>query len=328
MPEILSQNQIDELLKGINSGSMEVNSPSTPAKKIKDYDFRSPKKFTKEQLKALDSLHENLSRVLSSYFSGVLRLFSEVSVLQIEEQRYYEYNNALPDSALIGMLEVRPADPAFDEVTLMMDVSKTIGFFAIDRLLGGSGEGYNIERDFTDIEMAILKNVFTKITKYIQEVWSNYIEVDASLTSIETNSRLVQIHSPDDIVVIVLLGVKIKDLSGTISICIPAVNLEELIDKFSSKYVRTSKKQDVEKEVIRRQTILNSLTESDLEMRAVLQELQLDLQEVLNLQVNDVIPLNKKVNSDIIITVEETPWFTAKLGETKTRKAVKINNLN
>ena len=86
MPEQLSQGQIDALLKRLNSGEVDTELQETSgSKRIKEYDFKSPKKFTKEQLRALDSLHENFARLLSSYFSGLLRAFCEVSVIQIEE---------------------------------------------------------------------------------------------------------------------------------------------------------------------------------------------------------------------------------------------------
>ena len=90
MAEQLSQSQIDALLKRMSSGEMDVQEPT---RKIREYDFRSPKKFTKEQLKALDSLHETFSRMVASYFSGLLSTACEIEVVQIEEQRYYEYSS-------------------------------------------------------------------------------------------------------------------------------------------------------------------------------------------------------------------------------------------
>lgn len=328
MPEKLSQEQIDALLNRISSGEEVQEEAESTQKKIKEYDFRSPKKFTKEQLRTLDSMHENFSRMLSSYFSGTLRSFCEVSVLAVEEQRYFEYNNALPDTALIGLMDLHPADDKYSDGTLIMDVSTSIGFFMIDRLLGGNGSGYNLMRDFTDIEINILHSVFEKIVKYLQDAWHSYIDVQIDLTDIQTNSRLLQALAPEDIVVIAVLDVKIKDISGTINICIPATNLEEMIDNFSIKYSRaTAKRQNSEKVLEeKRKIIFSSLENTDLEIKAVLADTQLDLKDVLQLQPSDVIMLNKNINSDIEITVDDIPWFTAKLGEAKNKKAVKITH--
>lgn len=328
MPEILTQSQIDALLKGINSGEVNTDDSDNKEKKVKEYDFYSPKKFTKEQLRTMDSLHENLSRLLSNYFSGVLRVFAEVSVLQVEEQRYFEFNNALPDNALIGLLEMQPKIHNMNESTLMVDMSTNIGFFLIDRLLGGSGDGYALTRDFTEIEIAILTNIYQKLTSYIQDSWCDYIEVACSLDSIETNPRLLQVYAPEDIVVIVVLSVKLRELEGTVNICIPGIGLEEMLGDFTSKYTRINRKlSDENREALRKKVIEDSLYSSDLEVKAIFDQTQLELADIMRLRVNDVIPLSKHVNGNINLFVDNAPWFSGKLGVTKNKKAVKITGI-
>ena len=111
------------------------------------------------------------------------------------------------------------------------------------------------------------------------------------------------------------------------SICIPATNLEEMLKNFSARYTRSSKRQNVEVEQAKRQIIMESLTDSELEIKAVFDEFSMDLKEILQMQVSDVIPLSKNIQSDIKIMVDDAPWFSGKLGETKLRKAVKLQNL-
>ena len=136
------------------SSGVEVVEEET--QKVKEYDFNSPKKFTKEQLKALD-------RLLSSQLSGMLRNVCDVQVMQIEEQRYYEYNNSLPDTSLFGLINFKPEGEHYSDSILIMNVDSGIGFYLIDRLLGGSGELHNLTRDYTEIELAILENVLGKV---------------------------------------------------------------------------------------------------------------------------------------------------------------------
>lgn len=322
MPEQLSQSQIDALLKKMSAGEVTVED-----EKVKEYDFNSPKKFTKEQLRALDGLHETFGRLLSSYLSGLLRTICEVEVLQVEEQRYYEYNNALPDTALIGIIDFRPTDKRYSEATLIMDMATTLGFYLIDRLLGGSGKGYNLTRNYSEIEIAILNNIFEKVTQRLEDAWKNSLDVEARFNSIETNSRLLQVFAPEDIVVIVMMSVRIGKLTSNLNICIPAANLEEFIDCFSMRYNRTVKRQDPGKEQEKRRIVMESICESDLEIKAVFDQFTMELQDILQLQPEDVIPLTKNVNSDILLTVDSIPWFTAKLGETKKKKAVRLNHL-
>ncbi len=321
----MSQNQIDALLKSINSGEEVERTDESGADHVKEYDFYSPKKFTKEQLRTVDSLHENMGRLLSSYLSGILRVFSDVSVLQVEEQRYYEYNNALPDTALIGLVDVKPGNINLPDSTIMVDMSNNLSFALIDRLLGGPGGGGNLQRDFTDIELAIMKNIYLKLAEFMMESWKDHMDITGELTSIETNPRLIQVYAPEDIVVITVLNVKLREMEGTLSVCIPAIGLESYLGEFTSKYARISHKMSNERlDNMRRDLIKESLSDSGLTLKAVFDETTMDVADALRLRPNDVIPLSKALNGVIRVDVDNTPWFTAQLGNSRSHKAVKI----
>ncbi|MCI8652521.1 MAG: flagellar motor switch protein FliM [Angelakisella sp.] len=325
MPEQLSQSQIDALLKKMASGGEDVQEEK---QKIKEYDFKSPKKFTKEQLKAMDGLYETFSRMLASYFSGLLRTVCEITVVQIEEQRYYEYNNALPDTALVGLVEMRPENKRYEGSTFIMDMSTSLGFYFIDKVLGGPGTGFNLSRDYTDIEITILGNIIGKITERLQETWQNNLPIEAKLAEIQTNARLLQIFAPEDVVLIVILNVKLgNQVEGNLNICMPAEFLESVMHTFSLRYARPAKHQDRDKEEQKKRIILENVCESDMELRVIFDRFQLELRDIMSLQPDDVIPLAKRVDSDVLITVDQIPWFTAKLGQTKQKKAVRLNDI-
>ena len=325
MAEVLSQSQIDALLNSIGSGETMDLPDEGPGQNVKEYDFYSPKKFTKEQLRTVDSLHENLGRLLSSYFSGILRVFCDVSVMQVEEQRYYEYNNALPDTALIGLVDLKPANINLPESTLMLDMSNNLSFFLIDRLLGGPGGNSAMQRDFTDIELAIMNDIYLRISQYMVESWRDHLDISGELSSIETNPRLIQVCAPEDIVVIAVLTVKLRDIEGTLSVCIPAMGLESYLGEFTSKYTRISHKMTNERlDNMRKDLIQENLYDSDLELRAVFDETSIDVADALRLRPNDVIPLSKPLNGIIRLEVDKVPWFKAQLGSSRSQKAVKI----
>ncbi len=329
MPDILSQAQIDELLKGLNTGELDLNEIDEKAseKKVKEYDFRSPKKFTKEQLKKLDSIYNNYTRSLSSYFTGILRMFCQLDVTQIEEQRYHEFSNALPDSVMMGVVDLNIKDSTVPDTTIIFELSKPIVFSIIDRLLGGSGETVSMERDFTEIELSLIENVLKNMVKLFKDAWKNYAEMEPQLVGIETNSRLMQTISLDDVVLITVIDVSMKGQVGNMSICVPAINLEEIIKKMNTRLPKSDKKLDEFKESERRDIIFNSVKDSDLELTAVLGELELTLSDVLNLQVDDIVQLDKLVNDVIDIRVGTKTWFRGKMGNYKKRKAVQISEI-
>ena len=265
--------------------------------------------------------------MLASFFSGLLRTVCEITVVQIEEQRYYEYNNALPDTALVGLVEMRPENKRYEGSTFILDMSTSVGFYLVDRVLGGPGSGFNLSRDYTDIEIAILTNIIDKITQRLQETWQNNLPISANLAEIQTNARLLQVFAPEDVVLIVILNVKLGQVEGNLNICMPAEFLESVMHTFSLRYARPAKHQDRDKEEQKKRIILENVCESDMEIRVIFDQFQLELQEIMQLQPDDVIPLAKRVDSDVLVTVDKIPWFTAKLGQTKKKKAIRLNDI-
>ena len=325
MADVLTQAQIDEMLKSVAAGAAPV-ATKTEEVKIKEYDFRAPKKFTKEQIKVLDSIFENYARLMSSYMTGLLRLYCRVTLITIEEQRYSEFNNALPDYVMMGMVDMGVANDEVSETNVIVQVSNAITYTMIDRLLGGKGEYRDVNRDFTEIEITIMNDVMSSLAGLLQEPWSTHIELYPKLIGIETNSRVVQTIGHEDTVIIVALEVEINGVKSIISVCIPAINLDEIMGKFIPRYSSQKRKIDAGREAERRDSIMNGINTTDLDITAILGEINLDLYEVLTLQVNDVIPLGKNINTNVEVRVGGKPWFDAKMGTYNNKKAIMIDN--
>ncbi len=325
MAEALSQSQIDELLHQMRSGNVQKQQAESK-QRIKEYDFSSPKKFTKDQLKSLNNLYENYSRMMSSYFTSVLRSSCEVSISQIEEQRFYEFTNALPDSTLIGIFSFLPEGSAYGETTMMIEFSTVFGYLLIDRQMGGNGELATLDREYTEIELSLLNLVMDRITFYLQEAWSSFFPLQTRFLTIETNGRFVQTFAPQDVVVIVTFDIDDEFCKTSANICMPAENLEELINSLSVKYNHSSKKQDAAKEKQKRDKVFDYLKQSELNLEAHLDDCLMSLGEIAHLQVNDVIFLNKRINEDISVSVEGIPCYKARLGEVDSKMALKIVN--
>ena len=329
MADVLSQSQIDDLLKSFSNNSekaieeIEINKE----KKVKVYDFRMPKKFTKERLRILDRIFENFSRLLSSYFTGLLRMYCKVNVLSIEEQRYFEFTNALPEYVLMGIIDMGITMSDMDDTVMIVQMSNPVTYCIMDRMLGGLGQAVEMNRDFTEIEVQLLSSIISKMCGLQKEAWSTFIDIEPTVSSIETNPRVIQSIPPDEGVILVLMEVELRNVKNTISICIPAINLEQFMNKFYEKNTRTGKKADLAKDSDKQSDIMSGIKDTNLEISAVLCETKFDLQDILNLQVNDIISLNKNINSNIVIKIGNQKWFDGKLGEKNNKKAVRIDNL-
>ena len=330
LADVLSQKQIDELLNSFNtqgSKAFEEIEEQGSEKKIKNYDFKSPKKFTKEQLKVIDSIFENYSRVLSSYLTGLMRLYCRVEVMQIEEQRYYEFNNALPDYVMMSLVNMGVHDEDVMETNCIMQISNPITFTVIDRLMGGLGTYSEMNRDFTEIEITLMQSIMEKMASSLKSAWSQYIDMDPVMTAIETNSRVMQSIPPDEIIILVSLEIEIKDVKNIMSFCIPAMNLESIMNKFGDRWAKSSVKENNKKETERRRNIMDSLSNSDIDVKAILCDTQVDLYDILTLQVDDIIPLNIPINKNIQLKIGGNLWYDGKLGILGGKKAVKIDNI-
>ena len=331
MAEVLSQQQIDELLGNIQSGSVDFQEieEQNSSKKIKDYDFLSPNKFTREQLRFLQNIFESFSRLFSLHLSSLLRLNCEAEVVQVEEEEYREFMNAQGDSTLIGVMGMHSPEHGIEDKQILMELSRQISFSILDRMLGGDGSGYEIDRDYTEIETSLLEHLFRQIAAILKNAWNNYIDMDYSMDGLETNSQLVQFIQPDESVAIVVVEVALGDvLKGNLNVCLPATSLEAVFKVFDSKYIKFNRKADPEQEKARRETLMNSIRNTSLPVSALLGKTQVTLRDLLQLQPGDIIPLNSLVADDsIVLQVENLQWFAGKIGVAKKNYAVKIGKV-
>ncbi|PKM61058.1 MAG: flagellar motor switch protein FliM [Firmicutes bacterium HGW-Firmicutes-4] len=329
MAEILSQSQIDSLLSSLISGKDEPEAPSSSSgKKVKDYDFRRPKLFTREQLKHLFSIYENYARLVSSHITGILQTYSLVEIIEVEEQQYYEFNNALPDSVLMGLIDFDIKDSEDEEDLVIMDISKEVGFSSFDRLLGGSGKPLKEDREFTEIEIGVMEYFFKGMINLMKNVWFDYLEIAPRLMKIETNSRILQGIGADENVVIIVMSIKVNETQGKINICIPATTLDMLFKKKMSQTKKNIKRGDQQAEEKRRLNIINEIRKTELEIKGVLGDTEVLSQDIYELEVGDIIKLNKPANSMVDIVVNDEVWFRGEMGDYKKKRAIQIKELN
>lgn len=329
MPDVLSQSQIDELLKnlgGADEKTLENMTDNLNEKQVKVYDFKAPKKFTKEQFKSIRNIYESFSKTLSSYLTSLTRFFCRVEVLQIEEQHYYEFNNALPDYTVMGNLDL-----IFDEASDMLDTkcmiqfSNAVSFSLIDRLLGGYGKSIDVSRNFTDIEIRVMKSVIEKMGLYLKDVFAPYVDVEPLLTNIETNARVNQTIGADEVIILATLEVEYNDVKNIITITVPALSMEAIISKANKSYNADSNRS--KRELMHKEGIIKQISRSNFKIEAILANTTVNLSEILSIHKGDVLLLNAPIEKNISLMVNNEKLFDGKMGIINHRKAVKICNV-
>ncbi len=321
MSDVLSQSEIDDLLQALSTGEVDVKEfeDETTEKKVKKYDFRRPDKFAKDQLRTLQIIHENFSRLLNTFLSGYLRTLIQIEVLSVEQLTYHEFSNSISDPAILGIIDFEPLNGQ-----VIMDVSTDIAFSIIERVLGGNGKLPKQARNFTEIEITLLKRVLIKINKLLIECWENIIELNPSLEKIETNSQFAQIVSPNETIALITLSIKIGEVEGLINICIPHFVLEPIAPQLSTRLWFSSNNKEITNE--EKDAIKVGLEKTFVNIKAVVGSTSISVGDFLNLQPGDVIPLDTKIHEDIRVVVGNQQKFLAKPGTKKKKVAIRISD--
>lgn len=321
MGEVLSQDEIDNLLKALSTGELDADEmKNTDERQVKDYDFARPAKFSKEHLRTLEIIFEHFGRLLATNLPAYLRKSVSVDVVNSEVVIYSEFSNALSNPVLLGVVGM---DPLMGNV--IMEMASNLGFAIVDRLLGGVGNSLEKERDFSEIELSILERVFTICVNLLHEPWKNVVEITPRLNRIETNSQFAQIISPSETIAIVTINLKIGDVEGLMNICLPYTTLEPVMDKLNTKYwFSTMKEKDSNSYEA---AIENIIDNALIPMKAVLGTSKINVQDFVNLQLGDVIRLDRKVDDELEVYVGNIKKFKALPGYSDNKYAVRVTEI-
>ena len=321
MGEVLSQDEIDNLLKALSTGELDADEmKNTDERQVKDYDFARPAKFSKEHLRTLEIIFEHFGRLLTTNLPSYLRKSVSVDVVNSEVVIYSEFSNALSNPVLLGVVGM---DPLMGNV--IMEMASNLGFAIVDRLLGGVGNSLEKERDFSEIELSILERVFTICVNLLHEPWENVVEITPRLNRIETNSQFAQIISPSETIAIVTINLKIGDVEGLMNICLPYTTLEPVMDKLNTKYwFSTMKEKDSNSYEA---AIENIIDNALIPMKAVLGTSKINVQDSVNLQLGDVIRLDRKVDDELEVYVGNIKKFKALPGYSDNKYAVRVTEI-
>ena len=321
MGEVLSQEEIDNLLQALSTGEIDAEQiQDSDEKQVKDYDFKRPAKFSKEHLRTLEIIFEHYGRLLSTNLPVYLRKNVQVSVNSSETVTFSEFTNALSNPVILSILNFSPLTGS-----IIMELSPNLGFAIIDRMLGGQGEPLERTRDFSEIEMTILEKILVICMQLLREPWKNVIEISPILERIETNPQFAQIISPSDMIAIVTLNIKIGEVAGLMNICLPYFTLENIMDKLNTKYWFSTMQDNNDEDY--QEHIEALIKRVDIPVKAILGHSSISVIDFMNLQLGDIIRLDSSVDSELTVYVGNIKKFTAVPGSSKDKYAVQVTSV-
>ncbi len=319
---ILSQSEIEALLNSLQTpgpaaGSSSSASPGMGAPPAfpqrsaalkgaiayEVYDFRRPDKLSKEQLRTLQMIHETFARHAATGLSAYLRSPVQIDLISLEQVPYEDYLRGIEHS----LFTVMSLPPLTGQAVL--EVEFNLVFSMIDRLLGGPGRAVN-RTVLTDIERPLVKQMVERMFAALKTAWEGLVIVNPGIEQMETTSQFVQIAPPSDVVVTILFEVKIGNMRGAMSICVPYLVLKPVTAKLSAQkwFVSTNKKQSSSS----RRLLGQQVQKTTVECAVTLGETRLNVRDFLELKKGDVLPLNRAAKDDLTFLVSKTPKFLGK----------------
>lgn len=291
---VLSQDEIDNVFRNVDHSAQD-DSAAQPAL---TYDFRRPDRIAKDQLRAIQLLHDNFARSLASSLSAYLRAYVSVSLVSVEQLSFLEFVQCLPSPSVITPLGMKPF-----EGNAVLEMDPSLVFPIIEMLLGGSGKGssHNFEREITEIENSILESIYRLILHDMQVAWEGVARLEFTIEGHETEPQMLQLLAPNEAVVAVSLEVRIADSIGMINVGIPSIVIKMLRQKFDSQWLMR-KTESSEQE---QQRILRLLQTATLRVEAKLLGPTIRTIDLLRLDRGDVLKLDYDINKQLSLTIND-----------------------
>ena len=321
MSDILSQNEIDNLLQALSSGEVDAEEmKASSEKQVKNYDFSRPSKFSKEHLRTLEIIFEHYGRLLSTNLPVYLRKNIQVEVMNSEAVTYMEFSNCLSNPVLLGIVNFEPL-----EGNIIIEMASKLGYAIVDRMLGGEGEPLDKIREYSEIELLIIERIMTACVQLLREPWENVVDIHPRLERIETNSQFAQIISPSEMIAIVTISIKIGDVEGFMNVCLPYITLEPVMDKLNTKFWYSNMQERSGMEYA--EAIESLISKAVIPVKAILGNSVISVSDFSGLQVGDIVRLDTKVNQELDVYVGDIKKFTALPGASGEDYAVRITSV-
>jgi flagellar motor switch protein FliM len=319
MEDILSQEEVDALLKGIAAGDVETEKVEEVSG-IKIYDFTGQEKIVRGRMPSLDIANERLARNFRLSLSAAIRHMVDVTNVNVSITKFYDFMRGVPFPSSINIFKMEPLR-GFG--LLVFDAPMI--FSLIEFFFGGTGKGhYKPEgREFTPIEQKIIHKVVLMFFNDMEEAWKPIYPIIPTYVRSEMNPQFVAIVTPVDVVIRVEFVLEIEGRQCRALLCIPYGTVEPIKEKLYSAFSADRDELDIKW----LERLREGLKEVPVTITGRLGGLRFTVEEVLGLKTSDVIILDRRAEEDIDILVEGASKFSGRFGIYKGSYALKITKV-
>ncbi len=322
MGDVLSQDEVENLL-----GSLDTDSDSSAGadlgsfrsrEKVTVYDFKRPERVGKEQMRALQTMHEGFGRNFGAGLSAMLRTIVEVKLTSVDQLTYSEFVFSLENPTCFNLVNASPL-----EGQLILDINPSILFPIIDRMLGGSTTGPPpSRRPLTEIELRLVSRITSLFLNEMHHAWENVLDLKLEVDRVESNPQLVQIIPANEVVVLISFELTVGETRGMVNLCIPFNSIERISHKLTSNsWISYSKRPPTAESI---QQMSDHIADAPVGMVVELAKTTITMADLIGLRVGDLIATEKDIQEPLVISIEGQEKFYGKPGQHKGRKAIEI----
>lgn len=339
---MLSQAEIDALLKGaieiedregeghnlaeMLSGEAAAALESAAASPQKDlsgqkvvaYNFWSPERFSKEQMRAVELVHEDLGERLTTSLPTFLRTNVKPKLVHTEQGRFHEFLKDLPPNTLYHMIALNPLPNQ-----VVLTVSPNISYVMLEQLLGGKVDRKIKDRPLTDIDQSLLRNVVENMLNDLKASWAKVASIEPALEDSTINQHWVQMFMGSERVMLILFEMTVQNVTGSMNMYIPFSTLKPIANELNPHIFITGRK-GTQTDPEQRQAVLSKVNLIHLPIRVDLGHAVLPLKEVVNLEIGKVISLDTNVNQELVVNVAGEKKYKGRVGKSGKYVAIQI----
>lgn len=314
--DILSQDEIDALLHGVDSGDVETDSNPFPSDgQVRTYDFATQDRIVRGRMPTLDMINERFARYLRVHLFNLLRRASEISVIGARITKFSEYLHSLYVPTSLNLVRVFPLHG-----TALFVFDPKLVFGLVDNFFGGDGHYYSrIEgRDFTPMELRVIQNLLDAAFEDMEKAWEPVMRLKFEFINSEVNPQFANIVSPTEIVVINDFHIELEGGGGNLHVTFPYSMIEPIREQLDTGLQSDRTGADKRWQV----ALEEEIPLAEVEIFSNLTEARLSVQQLLDIKPGDIIPID--LPETVVLNVEDIPLFRGKFGVSDGINAIKI----
>lgn len=335
---MLAQSEIDALLSGAigfdqKNGEDNINLPEGShqagesgsdgkrERKIQAYNFWSPARFSKDQIRAVELVHEDLSERLTTSLPTFLRTNVRPRLVHIEQGRFHDFVKDFPQNTLFHLISLAPL-PGH----MVLTMSHNVSYLILEQRLGGKIEGKFTERTLTEIDQSLLRGLVEHMLGDMKGAWSKVVSLEPSLEDSTVNQHWVQMIMGNERVLLLTLEINIQGVAGTMSLFLPFNTLKPITEVLNP-HIWIAGRKEQQQDPVARQLAMQAMLKAVVPVTVMLGSADMPLKDLMSLSIGDVIELDTLIDNPLVVKVANKKQFHARVGKSRKRLGVQITGI-